>query len=468
MAYQHSFPRVMLAGTASGAGKTTVSMGVMAVLTKLGAKVAGFKCGPDYIDPMFHSKIIGMPSRNLDLFLMDEPTVKSLFCKNARGCDIAVLEGVMGYYDGVAANSTAASSYHLARCTQTPVILVVNPEGMSLSVAAMVMGYRNYYKDSGIQGVLLNQCSETQYKSLKPVLEKEQGISVIGYLPPLEDCSLKSRHLGLVTADEVEHFQQKLSRLVWVMEQTVNFDRLMEIAESAPALDAAEIMTEKITKSKPKIAVAMDCAFCFYYQDNLDLLTDLGAELVRFSPVFDACLPKGCSGLYLGGGYPELYAAALSNNRTMLQSIQNAIAGGTPTIAECGGFMYLQSAMEDNTGEMRPMVCALSGESVKTGQLQRFGYVYLTANRDNLLCKAGERIPAHEFHYWDSTNCGDAFTAERPVSGTQWPCVVANDNLFAGYPHIHFYGNQKFARNFVKAVEQFERKCHNDDDNTGN
>ncbi len=462
------FPRVMIAGTASGTGKTTISMGIMASLTKRGMKIAGFKCGPDYIDPMFHSKIIGSHSHNLDLFLMDESTTKSLFCKNARGCDIAVLEGVMGYYDGVAAGTASASSYHLACCTQTPVILAVNVEGMSLSAAAMIKGYQDYRKDSNIKGVLLNHCSEMQYKSLKPVLEKEQGISVIGYLPQLENCSLESRHLGLVTADEVANFRQKLSRLVWVMEWTVDFGKLLKIAESAPPLEAPVLITEKVTQRKPKIAVARDHAFCFYYQDNLDLLTDLGAELVGFSPLSDAVLPQECHGLYLGGGYPELHAEELSNNITMLQSIKNAIASGVPTIAECGGFMYLQNTLEDDTGAAFPMVGALPGAGVKTGRLQHFGYLNLTANRDNLLCKAGSQILAHEFHYWDSTNCGDAFTAKRPVDETQWPCIVAGETLFAGYPHLHFYSNKEFARSFVRAAERFERKYDNDDDNAGN
>jgi cobyrinic acid a,c-diamide synthase len=464
----NAFSRVMIAGTASGAGKTTVTMGIMAALVERRMKISGFKCGPDYIDPMFHSKIIGSHSCNLDLFLMDESTTKSLFCKNARGSDIAVLEGVMGYYDGVADTTIAASSYHVARCTQTPVILVVDVKGMSLSAAAVIMGYRNYREDSNIKGVLLNHCSEMQYRSLKPVLEKEQGIAVIGYLPWLEGCSLESRHLGLVTAGEVGDFEQKLSKLVRVMEETVDFDQLLKIAKSAPPLEAPDLVTEKITQRKPRIAVASDHAFCFYYQDNLDLLADLGAELVSFSPLSDERLPQGCHGMYLGGGYPELYAAELSQNSTMLQSIRNAVACGMPTIAECGGFMYLQNSLKDHTGKVFQMVGALPGAGVKTEHLQRFGYLNLTANKDNLLCKAGGQISAHEFHYWDSTECGDAFTAKKPVNGDHWPCIAADENLFAGYPHLHFYSNKEFACNFVRAAEQFERKNHNDDDDAGN
>jgi cobyrinic acid a,c-diamide synthase len=468
MTEKNLFPRIMIAGTASGTGKTTVTMGIMAALKKRNIKISGFKCGPDYIDPMFHTKIIGTHSRNLDLFLLDEPTVKSLFCKNARGSDLSVLEGVMGYYDGLSVSAFTASSYHLACCTQTPVVLVVNVDGMSRSVAAMIQGYRTYQSDSGIQGVILNHCSEKQYQSLKPVLEQEQGISVVGYLPKMRDCALESRHLGLVTADEVEDFKQKLSRLVQVMEQTVDFDQLIKLAESAPPLEVPELVTEKITQLKPKIAVAMDRAFCFYYQDNLDLLVDLGAELVLFSPLSDEAVPNGCSALYLGGGYPELYTRELSENKTMLQSVKNAVACGMPTIAECGGFMYLQNTVEDRVGTAFPMVGALPGESYKTQQLNRFGYLNLTANSDNLLCRQGEKITAHEFHFWDSTDCGAAFTAEKPVTGTRWPCIFAGESLFAGYPHIHFYSNKKFAVHFVRAAEKFERKYSDDDDHSGN
>nr|WP_319487720.1 cobyrinate a,c-diamide synthase [uncultured Caproiciproducens sp.] len=454
----YPIPRIMLAAPNSGAGKTTLTCALLQALVNRGLSAASFKCGPDYIDPMFHSKIIGIKSRNLDLFFLKSDTVRALLYKTAVQADIAVLEGVMGYYDGVGGTTTQASSYELARETKTPVVLVVNCGGMSLSLAALIKGFLQFREDSGICGVILNRVSPMLYPSLKKALEEELGIAVLGYLPPLPECSLQSRHLGLVTANEVEHLKEKLNRLAAQLEHTMDFGRLIRIAQDAPPLSCEPIDLPNLPNGHPKIAVAMDNAFCFYYQDSLDLLEELGAQLVPFSPLNDAQLPPKINGLILGGGYPELYAEALSENYSMRGSIKAAIHGGMPCIAECGGFMYLHKSMQDDTGTVHDMAGVIDADCYKTDHLRRFGYVTLTARRDNMLCKAGENIAAHEFHYWDSTDCGDAFQAQKPVRNTTWNCIYggSNLNIFAGYPHFHFYSNPRFAVRFIRKCNEFE------------
>ena len=377
---QQDLPRLILAGTNSGCGKTTVTCAVLQALVNRGLSVAAAKCGPDYIDPMFHSRIIGAKSSNLDPFFFDENTLRFLLAQNASGCDVTVIEGVMGYYDGLGLTSTRASTYELAQKTVSPVVL-------------------------------------------------------------------KSRHLGLVTAAEVADLREKMQRLAAEAEQTIDLDALLTIARDAPALDVVP-PTLPASGAPVRIGVARDNAFCFYYEDSLGLLRTVGAELVPFSPLSDSALPAGLDGLYLGGGYPELYAAQLSENRSMCSSVRAALEAGLPCIAECGGFMYLTEAIGEH-----PMVGFLPGRCFDAGKLARFGYVTLTAERDNLLCRAGGSIPAHEFHHWDAEQTGDAFTAAKP-SGRSWPCVFATGTLYAGYPHFHFYANPSFAVRFLDACRK--------------
>ena len=441
-----NLPRVLIAGTGSGCGKTTVACAVLQALVNRRLKTGAFKCGPDYIDPMFHSKIIGAECRNLDLFFLKENTVKYLLCKNAAGKDISVIEGVMGYYDGLGCTSTEASAYHLAKMTKSPVILVLNAKGASLSILATLQGFLDFCPDSGIRGVILNQCSASVYDALSAeIIRRFDGkVKPLGYLPKLSKCVLESRHLGLVTADEVENLKEKMQTLAACAEKTLDINGILRLASEAEPLEY-ESVTVKRFSEPVRIAVARDKAFCFYYEDSLSLLRDMGAELVPFSPLSDRRLPEGIHGLYLGGGYPELYAEDLSANTAMRQSIRDALQAGLPCIAECGGFMYLTEAIED-----KPMVGFLHGNCINTGKLTRFGYVTLTARKDNMLCRAGEKIPGHEFHHYDCDFPGDAFSAEKH-SGKAWDCVIADDCLYAGFPHFHFYANPVFAENFYTA-----------------
>lgn len=381
-------PRFMLAAPASGSGKTTLTCAVLKALMNKGLKTAAFKSGPDYIDPMFHSRVIGTKSRNMDLFMLPEETAKYLLAKNGKDCDIAVLEGAMGFFDGMG-TTLKGSAYDLARLTKTPVILVVNAKGAALSIAAMIEGFKNFRKDVNVAGAVLNNVTAMSYLFYKEAIEKETGIPLLGYMPHMENCNFESRHLGLVTAGEITGLQEIINTLAAQAEKSIDFDRLLEIAAAAPALTYTDLQQEKI--ASVKIAVAYDKAFCFYYQDALELLESLGAELVYFSPLEDKKLPE-CDGLYLGGGYPELYAKVLQDNLSMRASIKNAIDSGLPCIAECGGFMYLMKAFRDKNEQVYDWAGVVDGETYMTQKLNRFGYVVLTAKRDNLLCKKAGKL----------------------------------------------------------------------------
>ncbi len=435
--------RVLLAGVSSGCGKTTVTCGILQALVNRGLKVGAFKCGPDYIDPMFHSRIIGAKSANLDMQFFSENTLRCLLAQGMDDRDVSIIEGVMGYYDGAGLTSTRASSYEIARVTSAPVVLVVNAKGATLSVLAVIQGFLNFRPDSHICGVILNQCTPSTYDALAKQIEGTLPVKCLGFLPRVEDATLASRHLGLVTAGEVEDLREKMQLLAAQVEAHIDLDGLIALSAQAPALDYTPLHLP--AKEKVRIAVAMDNAFNFYYEDNLHVLERMGAEIVPFSPIVDTALPEDIQGLYLGGGYPELYTRELSENTSMRRSIRRALEGELPCIAECGGFMYLTERIDG-----REMVGFLKGECYDTGRLTRFGYVTLEAKGDSMLCPAGGKFQAHEFHHWDCTLPGTDFTALKP-SGRSWNCAVATPWLYAGYPHIHFYSDLSLAERFYDA-----------------
>lgn len=456
-------PRILVAAPASGGGKTTFTCGLLRALMRRGMAAAACKCGPDYIDPMFHSEVVGAPSRNLDLFFSGEEQVRRLVADSACAGDIVVIEGAMGYYDGIAV-SDEASAWHVARATGTPAVLVVDARGRARSIAAEVAGFARFRGESCVAGVVLNRVSPAFFPRLKGLIEQETGVQVYGYLPVLDDCSLESRHLGLVAASEVAGLQAKLDRLADAVEEAVDVDGLVALAGTAADLpnrdwqhvgDAMPPAPDVGAARGPRIAVARDEAFCFYYADALRLFEGLGARLAFFSPLADNALPDGVSGIYLGGGYPELHARRLSENVSMRMSVARAIAAGMPTIAECGGFMYLHERLEGSDGAAYPQVGAIGGTSRKTPKLGRFGYVNITAQRDGLLAAAGESLPAHEFHYWDSDAPGSAFKAEKPQSERSWECAYSTPTLYAGYPHLYLPGSPAAARRFVEACAAF-------------
>lgn len=454
-----NLPRFMLSAPKSGSGKTTLTCGILRALVQDHYKVAAFKSGPDYIDPMFHTKVVGTKSRNLDLFLLGGGSLgaanaRRLLAENSRDCQLAVLEGAMGFYDGIGV-TTEASAYDLAKVTGTPVIIEVDAKGAALSLAAQIRGFKDFRSDSQICGFILNNANAGTYTFYKKVLEQETGLKGFGYLPYLKNCNLSSRHLGLVTADEIANLESLLDSLATEVKQTVDLQGILEMAASAPPLEYEPLRVEKL--GKIRLAVAQDKVFCFYYQDVLDLFQKLGAEIVPFSPLQDQAVPV-CDGIYLGGGYPELYAAELSANKNMLASLREFVQSGKPCYAECGGYMYLQEHFQNKEGTY-DWVGALPGTVKMNGTLTRFGYVRLTAKRDNLFCKAGECFTGHEFHYSESTVTGRDFHAVRANGAKEWDCIRTGENLFAGYPHIHLCGFVKGAQNFVRACLEHQQKC---------
>lgn len=328
-------------------------------------------------------------------------------------------------------------------------LLVVQPKGASVTLAAQIQGLVNFRKNSHVSGILLNDCSEKLYKMLKALLERETGLPVLGYLPHLPQAAVESRHLGLKTADEIADLQEKIALLADAL--VLDWQRLAVLTEKP----APEALPGAAAPTSVRIAVAKDEAFCFTYAETLDALRDAGAELVLFSPVQDAVLPENIGGLYLPGGYPELYAKTLSENKTMMASIRQAVQAGLPTAAECGGFLYLGRSLEDADGKAWPMADVLPGDGIRVGRLVRFGYAEMTAKADSMLFCAGETLPIHEFHHWDSTANGTAFTACKNEK-MQWECGFANENFYAGFPHLYWAGTPLPGR-FVRAAERYSK-----------
>lgn len=443
--------RIMLCGTNSGCGKTTVTAAVLQALLNRGIRAASFKCGPDYIDPMFHSRIIGAQSYNLDRFFCDDDTLKFLLEKHSRKADISVIEGVMGFYDG-----ERASSYELSQALGIPAVIVVDCKGMGTSVGAVIKGFLSYRSPNNIAGFIFNRLSERLLPEARKICE-ELHTEFLGYLPYCKNAEIQSRHLGLLTADEISDLQTKAQILAAAAEKNVNLDRLIELSGAGGFESCKAYVPAKITKNPVVIAAAKDAAFCFAYRDNIELLEALGCEIGYFSPLSDKKLPENACGVILCGGYPELYAKQLSENTTMLSELREKIIGGMPTIAECGGFMYLHETIENENGKQFSAVGVIKGAAFKTEKLQRFGYIRLTAKRDNLLCKAGGKFPAHEFHYYESSDAGEDFSAEK-TNGTVYNCIHAAENIYAGFPHLYFYANPLIAENFVQKCIEYNDK----------
>ena len=361
-------PRILLAAGSSGSGKTLITCGLLQALMERGVKTASFKCGPDYIDPMFHSRVIGTKSRNLDTFFTESEVTRYLLARTAKDCEIAVMEGVMGFYDGVAGTTTRASAYDLAKVTDTPVILIVNSRGMSVSLAAYVRGFMEYRKDSHIRGVIFNQMSPMLYPRMKKLLEEELGVEVLGYVPKVEDCVIESRHLGLVLPDEIPELKERLHKLAGVLEKTLDIDRILKLAQKAPEISDTkpEAVSDFRLPEPVRIGVAEDEAFCFFYEDNFELLKEMGAELIPFSPLKDGNFPDELDGLLLYGGYPELNGKKLEQNIPMRNRIREELKAGMPCMAECGGFMYLHEELEGMDGRFYQTVGVIPGRAYRT------------------------------------------------------------------------------------------------------
>ena len=384
--------QLVLAAPRSGSGKTTAACALLAALTARGLTPCAFKSGPDYIDPMFHRAVLGVESHNLDLFFSAPQTARALYARHAAGHGAAVVEGAMGYYDGLGGVTDTASAWQL---------------------------------------------------------EKETGLPVVGCLPPLPEAAIESRHLGLKTAAEIDDLQRKIQLLSDAAQQTIDWPLLHTLFDRpAPAAVPCTVPPPRV-----RLAVARDAAFCFTYAETLEALRENGAELCFFSPLADTALPDNIGGLYLPGGYPELYAARLAANAPLRAAVKSAVQGGLPTVAECGGFLYLGRTLQDADGTPHPMAGVLPGQGFKVGRLVRFGYARLTARADSMLFRAGETMPVDEFHHWDSTENGDAFTAAK-ANGRQWACGFANASLYAGFPHLYWAGTP-LPKRFAAAAEHY-------------
>ena len=467
-------PGVLFAAASSGCGKTTITCGALRAWQRKGLKIKAWKCGPDYIDPMFHKQVLGIPGGNLDSFFLSKEALKAQYQQKNVGFDLAVMEGVMGYYDGLGGISTQASTYEVVQAVDVPVILILDGKGASLSLAAMLRGFLQYQKDSHIVGVILNRTSPMIGARLKPVLEAE-GVKYLGCVPVSKEIQFDSRHLGLVMPEEVPQIQKQLDEIADLLEESVDLDGILELARSyaekvennadaglakcqtsqvAMKTRAAGLFTE--SRNPLRIAVARDEAFCFYYQENMEILESLGVELIPFSPIHDQELPAKVSGVILGGGYPENYAKALSENTSMLASIRQAWENKMPFLAECGGFLYLHRELEGSDGIFYPLAGVIPDKAWKTNRLGRFGYITLTPDHpDTCLIR---KIKGHEFHYWESGDCGTCWTAKKPLSDRSWSCVHSEQGQIAGFPHLYYPSAPEFAERWLETCRKWQKR----------
>lgn len=439
--------RILFAGTGSGCGKTTVTCAVMYALRRRGMRIASFKCGPDYIDPLFHREVIGTDAHNLDGVFCNDDLLLQLLDENSSSCDISVIEGVMGFYDG-----GRGSAHFISGLTDTPVVLVVNSKGMSESLGAVIKGFLSYRSPNNIIGVIFSRLPLRMADEVRALCES-LGTEYLGALPDT-DAVIESRRLGLVTPDDLPGLEDKLRTLGALAEQHILLDRLTAISERRlPAY--LRLTAEPIRTAKPPvIAAARDNAFCFIYPDNIALLERLGCRIEYFSPLKDKAVPDGADGLLLYGGYPELYAPQLSQNRSMLESVKSAVLSGMPVIAECGGFMYLHDVLETADGAAYSMAGVIHGRAYSTDRLKRFGYAELHPKSDSMLFRKSENIAVHEFHYYESSCCGDSLVSMKK-DGRSWSCCHCSGSMYAGFPHIYFYADIRTAVRFAEACAEF-------------
>lgn len=451
-------PRLVLAGAQSGAGKTSVSAGIMSALVRRGLCVQPYKVGPDYIDPAFHTFVAGRQSRNLDSWMLDGTVVRSLFLRHAPGPEagLSVVEGVMGLFDGHLRDKTGSTA-HVAELLSAPIVLIINGSGVARSAAALVHGFNSFSPETKISGVIVNMVGgRSHYEILKEIIESATGIPCFGFLAKNPDLALESRHLGLVPSAEVENLSGRLAALAEAVSVTVDLDGLMKLAASAPDMEPVSF---PLSRGRPvRLGVARDRAFNFYYADNLDLLTDMGAEPVFFSPLDDAAPPSGLDGLYIGGGFPEVFAADLSANAAMLTGIKAALEGGLPAYAECGGLMYLTKSIIDFEGREHPMAGFFEESAVMTGRLQNFGYVTVAFEENTVLGPAGTLIRGHEFHHSRLEGGAAGYVLDiRKSAARSWRGGLRKKNVLAAYPHLHFYANPAVAGHFLDHCREYGR-----------
>lgn len=455
------YPGVLIAATKSGSGKTTITCALLQALKERGIRTRAFKCGPDYIDPMFHKQIIGVPSRNLDTFFSGPEQIRKLYQMNSKETDdraeISVIEGVMGLYDGLGGIREEGSAYHLAEVLDIPIVLVLDAHGMGRSMIPLLFGFLKYDKSHLIRGVILNRTTPMFLQTIAPLIEQELKLPVLGCFPKTQKLVMPGRHLGLVMPDEIDDIRRQLHEAAVQLEKTVDIDRILAIADEAGNIDDFSRKTAGKPCADLRLAVAQDEAFCFYYEDNLRMLRENGVTIVCFSPIHDEALPQNIDGILLGGGYPELYARALAANKKMRKAIRDSITAGMPSVAECGGFMYLHDTLVDKNGASFHMAGVLPAECKDTGKLVRFGYVEIEEKEAGWL-PAATRIRGHEFHYYDSSDNGMDCVAQKPVTGRNWPCIHSTPEHWWGYPHLYYPSNPEFVYHFVAQMRKWKQE----------
>lgn len=446
-----SVPAVIIAGTHSGSGKTTVTLAILAALVRRGVNVQAFKVGPDFIDPGHHTAITGRVSRNLDTWLLDPAALAATYHRAVGGAQISVIEGVMGLFDGRGADDESGSTADLARLWDLPAVLVIDAQGMARSIAPLVQGFAAFDERVKLAGVIANRVGSPRHARdyLTPALQGTGNVQPLGFLLRDPELAIPSRHLGLWTTDDFQRGSAFLDRLADAAESSIDLDRIVALAV-VPKLAAAAPRQER-PSSRVRVGIARDRAFCFYYQDNLDLLEDAGAEFVPFSPVEDAALPSGIERLYLGGGYPEFAAERLAGNASMRAAIRRFHADGGTIYAECGGLMACCTELRDCSGRSFPMWDLIPARVEMQSRFAALGYVTAETTRRSPFGPIGTEIRGHEFHYSTLTPTSSLSFAtqltrpDRPAK----PDAIQIGGLLAGYAHLHFGSNPRAAEAFM-------------------
>lgn len=449
-------PRFVLGGEHSGVGKSTITIGLLRALKDRGLEPQPFKAGPDFLDPMHHTAAVGRPSRNLDTWMFGDG-VRQSFLRGSRDSSISVIEGVMGLYDGLNGRSDIGSTAHLSKVLRAPVVLVVDATSSARSAGAVALGFKAYDPKVDLAGVIFNNVAGPNH--LTTLKDSLKGMEYLGGIPKDAAVSLRSRHLGLVPAGEADD-SASYKRIASLIEEHCHLDRIIEIASAAPDIGPAQLSAPKSRKRpRARIGVARDEAFNFYYEDNMDIMRALGAEIVPFSPLRDT-LPE-VDGLYFGGGYPEMFADRLEENRAMRSAVKEAAALGLPIYAECGGMMYACRTITDLEGRKRPMTGIFDVEVEMTERVQAIGYAEVEAVTDNMMCLKGWTTRGHEFHYSKVVSSGEtdmAYTMRRGKGMVDGKDGLLAHNTLASYTHLHFASCPYFARRFVDSCVYSRRR----------
>ena len=451
-------PRILLTTAYSDNRKTMLTAGISLALQQKGRKLSYFSCGTDYLAPRINARLLEIHSRILDTYFMTEDQIKYQLVSNTRFEDFVVMEGMFRFYDGVG-DSSVASSYDLSRVTGTPAILIINGSDFSVTTVSMLKGLIDYKPNNNIRGIIFNKATKTIYRRWKDVVHRELGIQLLGFIPNVSDYLAPSMYI-LTDPEEVKETRKRLNDLASILNNCIDLDALIDIAESAPDFDY--VVPDLPQLEQPiRIAVARDNAFRLYYEDNLDLMRAMGAETVLFSPLEDRELPENTAALILVGGHPEIYAETLASNISMKKSILSALQDGMPCMAFGGGYMYLCKTMLDYRKLPHEMVGFLDAKTFPADESEALGHMKLIAQRDTILGKKGTVLLGHGYHSFESSIRGDAFLASTEGEDRWFPFGIGDENLVAGFAHLYYASNPEASFHFLKAAEKYLKRLQN-------